>query len=257
MLSIIVCLIMFVPASLRERPGEKLLPWTTGTASTETKKFQITRWSTIFRSLYKVFTLRNSLLFAIIAFITQGSFNYIDTLLPIFTVQELGWTNLAYSQFYATATLVGGASGMLFGGILIDKFGKIFMLNIYFFMLIALTAGLAFLKMYWINTWFISIFMVVYQVLYVVATIGVFATAMQCCWKRVSATQFTLYMTISNIGRIAGAKLIGPMKSNFNWEYTFLLFSMMIALAWILIRFMRINHQVKRVAELENKDAAK
>lgn len=256
-LSIIVCLIMIVPASLRERSGEKLLPWTTGTASTETKKLQITRWSTIFRSLFKVFTLRNSLLFAIIAFITQGSFNYIDTLLPIFTVQELGWTNLAYSQFYATATLVGGVSGMLIGGILIDKFGKIFMLNIYFFMLIALTAGLAFLKMYWINTWFISSFMVVYQVLYVFATIGVFATAMQCCWKKISATQFTLYMTISNIGRIVGAKLIGPMTSNFNWEYTLLSFSMMIALAWILIRFMHINHQVKRVAELENKDAAK
>ena len=218
MLSILVCLIMIVPASLRERPGEKLLPWTIGTASAETKKLQITRWSTIFRSLYKVFTLRNSLLFAIIAFITQGSFNYIDTLLPIFTVQELGWTNLAYSQFYATATLVGGVTGMLIGGILIDKFGKIFMLNIYFFMLVALTAGLAFLKMYWINTWFISGFMVVYQVMYVFATIGVFATAMQCCWKKVSATQFTLYMTISNIGRIVGAKLIGPMTNNFSWE---------------------------------------
>ena len=178
-------------------------------------------------------------------------------MLPIFTVQELGWTNLAYSQFYATATLIGGISGMLIGGILIDKFGKIRMLNIYFFLLIALTAGLAFLKMYWINTWFISGFMIVYQVLYVFATIGVFATAMQCCWKKVSATQFTLYMTISNIGRIVGAKLIGPMKSNFSWEYTLFSFAIMIALAWVLIQFMHINHQVKRVAELENKDAAK
>ena len=179
------------------------------------------------------------------------------TLLPIFTVQELGWTNLAYSQFYATATLVGGVSGMLIGGLLIDRFGKIFMLNIYFFLLITLTAGLAFLKMYWINTWFISSFMIVYQVLYVFATIGVFATAMQCCWKKISATQFTLYMTISNLGRIVGAKLIGPMKSNFDWQYTLLSFSMMIALAWILIRFMHINHHVKRVVDLENKDAAK
>ncbi|RYY08735.1 MAG: MFS transporter, partial [Chitinophagaceae bacterium] len=204
-----------------------------------------------------VFTLRNSLLFAIIAFITQGSFNYTDTLLPIFTVQKLGWTNLAYSQFYATATLVGGVSGMLIGGILIDKFGKIFMLNIYFFLLIVLTAGLAFLHAYWINTWFISSFMIIYQVLYVFATIGVFATAMQCCWKKISATQFTLYMTISNIGRIVGAKLIGPMTSSFNWEYTFLSFSIFIAVAWILIRFMHISHQVKRVAELEGRDATK
>jgi PAT family beta-lactamase induction signal transducer AmpG len=255
-LSIGVCLIMIVPICLRERPGERLLPWTKGMASAETKDLQLTRWSTIFKSLYKVFTLRNSLLFAVIAFITQGSFNYIDTLLPIFTVQELGWTNLAYSQFYATATLVGGISGMLIGGILIDKFGKIRMLNIYFFMLITLTAGLAFLKTYWINTSFISGFMVIYQVLYVFATIGVFATAMQCCWKKVSATQFTLYMTITNIGRIVGAKLIGPMKNNFSWEQTLFSFAIMIALAWILIRFMHVNHQVKRVAELENKDSA-
>jgi PAT family beta-lactamase induction signal transducer AmpG len=247
---------MIVPLCLRERPGERLLPWTRGKASAETNKLQVSDWSTIFKSLYKVFSLRNSLLFAVIAFFTQGAFNYMDTLLPIFTVQELGWTNLAYSQFYASATLVGGISGMLIGGILIDRFGKLYMLNIYCFLLIVLSAGLSFLKAYWPDTSFISAFMILYQVLYVFATIGVFATAMQCCWKKVSATQFTLYMTISNIGRIVGAKLIGPIKSSFNWEQTLLSFAIMIALAWTLIRFMHINHQVKRVAELERGDAA-
>jgi MFS transporter, PAT family, beta-lactamase induction signal transducer AmpG len=254
-LSIVVCLIMLVPLCLRERPGEKLLPWTNGTAAAENKKIQITSWSVIFKSLYSVFTLRNSLLFAVLAFTTQGAFNYIDTLLPVFTVQQLGWTDTAYSNFYATATLVGGISGMLIGGVLIDKFGKIRMLNIYCFLLIILTAGLAFLKIYWGYKWFISSFMIIYQMLYVFATIGVFATAMQCCWKKVSATQFTLYMTIANLGRIAGAKSIGPIKSNFSWEYTLLAFAAMIAVAWVLIRLLHINQHVKKVAELEHKDA--
>jgi len=253
-LSIAVGLIMLVPLLLRERAGEKLLPWTNGTAAAETKKLRITSWAAIGRSLYSVFTLRNSLLFACIAFITQGSFNYIDTLLPIFTVQELGWTNTAYSQFYATATLIGGVGGMLIGGILIDRFGKITMLNFYFLLLIILTAGFAFLKIYWSNKWFISSFMIGYQLLYVFATIGVFATAMQCCWKKVSATQFTLYMTISNVGRIVGAKSIGPIKNHFSWEYTVLAFAGMIALAWILIRFMHISQHVKKVSDLEHRD---
>jgi MFS transporter, PAT family, beta-lactamase induction signal transducer AmpG len=253
-LSIAVGIIMLVPLLLRERAGEKLLPWTRGETSAETKKLRITSWGAIGKSLYSVFTLRNSLIFATIAFITQGSFNYIDTLLPIFTVQELGWTNTAYSQFYATATLTGGIGGMLIGGILIDRFGKITMLNTYFFLLIVLTAGFAFLKIYWGNKWFISGFMIIYQVLYVFATIGVFATAMQCCWKKVSATQFTLYMTISNIGRIVGAKSIGPIKSYFSWEYTVLAFAGMIALAWILIQFLNIHKQVQRVVDLENTD---
>jgi PAT family beta-lactamase induction signal transducer AmpG len=255
-LSVLVCLIMMVPLCLRERPGEKLLPWTTGIASPETKKMQLTSWSVIFRSLYSVFSLRNSLLFAVIAFITQGSFNYMDTLIPIFTVQALGWTDQAYSQFYATATLIGGIGGMLIGGILLDRFGKILMLNIYFFVLIVLAASLAFLKMYWVHTWFISGFMIIYQVLFVFTSIGVFATAMQCCWKKVSASQFTLYMTIANLGRIAGAKLIGPVKAQLSWEYTLFLFAVMIALAWVLIRFININQHVKRVVDLEDKDVA-
>lgn len=254
MLSVVVALIMLVPLFLRERPGEKLLPWADGEACAETKKMQIGNWRGIFKSLYSAFTLRNSILFAVIAFFSQGAFNYIDTLIPIFTVQALGWTDTAYSQFYATASLIGGISGMLIGGMLIDKFGKLRMLNIYCFLLIVLTAGLVLLKMYWHSKWFICAFMIIYQVLYVFCTIGVFATAMQCCWKKVSATQFTLYMTISNIGRIAGAKSIGPIKSHFNWDYTILAFAAMIAVAWLLIRLMHINTQVEKVNELERKD---
>ncbi len=254
-LSVAVSIIMLVPLCLKERPGEKLLPWTEGSASAETKKIQLTNWSVIFKSLYSVFTLRNSLLLAITAFITQGSFNYIDTLIPIFTVQALGWTAQEYSQFYATASLTGGISGMLIGGILIDRFGKKRMLNIYFFLLISITAALAFLKMYWANSWFIGSFMIVYQVLYVFTCIGIFATAMQCCWKKVSASQFTLYMTIANMGRIVGAKMIGPVKSQLSWEYTLFLFALMIAMAWIIIQFIHVNKQVERIHELENKDA--
>jgi PAT family beta-lactamase induction signal transducer AmpG len=77
---------------------------------------------------------------------------------------------------------------------------------------------------------------------------------MECCWKKVSATQFTLYMTIGNLGRIAGAKLIGPMKSQFSWEYTLLGFSALIATAWLIIQFIHIHQQVKRVSELEEND---
>ncbi|WP_332732465.1 MFS transporter [Flavihumibacter sp.] len=254
MLSILVCLIMLVPLFLREREGERLLPFTKGEASHETKRMQLTSWSVIFRSLYRVCSLRNSLLFGMIVFITQGSFNYIDTLIPIFTIQALGWTDQAYSQFYATATLIGGIGGMIIGGALIDRYGKIRMLNIYCLLLVTLISMLVFLKIYWLESWFISAFMVIYQVLYVFSTIGIFAIAMQCCWKKVSASQFTLYMTIANIGRIVGAKVIGPIKENFNWEYTLLFFGLMILFAWFIMQFLRIPVHVKKIADLEEND---
>ncbi|MEJ7740191.1 MAG: MFS transporter [Chitinophagaceae bacterium] len=251
-LSVLVALIMLVPLFLKERPGEKLLPWTKGTASPEAKQQQVTSWKAIFTSLYKVFSLRNSLLFAMMVFVAAGAFNYIDTLLPIFTVQALGWSAETYSQYYATATLIGGIAGMLLGGILIDKFGKVGMLNIYCGLLIVIICALAFQKMYWPATSFIIAFMIAFQVLYVFTSIGMFAIGMQCCWKKISATQFTLYMTIANMGRVVGAKLIGPVKTGFSWEHTLLAFGGMIAIAWLIIQFIRINQHVKRVADFDS-----
>lgn len=257
MLSVMIAVIMIVPICLTERQGEKILPWTSGKSSPETKKLQLTNWATIFKSLYRVFSLRNSLLLTLLIFIDQGAHNYIQTLLPIFTVKELGWTNIAYSQFYATANLIGGIIGMLVGGILIEKFGKKRMMNIYFFSMILLFIVLASLKMLWVNATFICVFMIVCNVLTTFISIGIFAIAMQCCWKKVSASQFTLYMTIGNLGRIAMAALIGPIKANFSWEITLFAFAIMIALAWLLLQFLNIDKHVERVVELENKDLEK
>ena len=255
MLAFMISIIMLVPIFLRERHNEKILPWTKGAASPDTKKMQLTSWGTIFKSLYRVCRLRNSVLLACILFIGQGSYNYIDTLLSIFTVQELGWTNVSYAQLYSSATLIGGIGGMLIGGILIDKFGKMRMMNIYFLGLILITAALAFLKTYWVSTTFILGYMIIYNVLYTFSCIGIFAIAMQCCWKKVSASQFTLYMTIANLGRIALAALIGPIKANFNWQITLFAFAVMIALAWLLLQFLNINKHEERVVDLENNDA--
>ena len=251
-LAAMIAVIMMVPIFLRERQNEKILPWTKGAASAETKKMQLTNWSTIFKSLYSVFSLRNSLLLASILFICQGAYNYIDTLLAIFTVQELGWTNVAYSQYYSSATLIGGISGMIIGGFLIDRSGKKRMMSLYFIGMVIITAALSYFKIYWVNTTFIFSFMVIYNLLYTFACIGIFAIAMQCCWKKVSASQFTLYMTIANLGRIALAALIGPIKANFNWQIALFAFAIMIILAFILLQFLNINKQAQRVVDLEN-----
>ena len=252
-LSIGVGLIMLVPLLLRERTGEKLLPWTKGEASEENKKIQLTGWAIIFKSLYRVFSLRNSLLVALIMFFMQCAYNYVATLLPIFTVQALGWTDQEYSKSFATASLIGGIGGMLIGGVLIEKFGKVRMLNIYYITLIILTAVFVFLKSTWTSSTIIFSYMVIYQIMYVFTCIGLFAVSMQCCWKKVSASQFTIYMTIGNMGRIVGAKMIGPMKLHFSWEYTVLLFSGLLFIVLVTIQFLHNNNHLEHVNKLDKK----
>ncbi len=254
-LSVMIGLMTLVPLFLREQPGEKLVPWAAGAASAETKRMQLTNWSIIFNALFSVFRLRNSLLVALLMFITMGSYNYFETLLPIFAVNVSGWTNVAYSQAFATADLIGGIGGMLIGGYLIERFGKKRMINGYFLLIILITAGLVFLKQYWTNTPFMYGFIITYRWLNAFAKIGVYAIAMQCCSKRISASQFTIFMTLGATGSMVGATLIGPMKDNFSWDITLLAFVGMIALAWLIMQFLNINQQVEQITKIEKENA--
>src|SRR5215203_282413 len=218
-LSLVVCFIMLVPLLLRERPGEKLLPWTKGIASPETVKMHLDSFAKIFKSLFKVFILPSSLWMAAAFLLFNISIGLTDAVLPVFTIQEIGWTNEKYSNLFSSVSLVSGFLGMVAGGALADLFGKRRMMTLYLIAFITLFIAMAFMKTWWRTEHFITGFMGLYYVLYTFITIASFAIGMELCWCRVSATQFTLYMAVANVGRAVGAYLLGPLKQNLPWEY--------------------------------------
>jgi len=251
--SLIVSIIILFPLLLRERPREKLLPWTNGEASKDAEKIQLHSWKNIFKSLYKVFFLPISFMMGVAAFSFSVGKGLIDTVLPVFTVQGLGWTDTDYSQIFATANLISGVLGMIIGGFLIDYFGKVKMISVYLSFLILLVAAMFFLKNLWQNELFVMGFIIGFYVLVTFTTIAIFASAMQLCWKRVSATQFTLYMAISNLGLAAGAALMGQLKGFLDWEYVILSYIIFAVVMLVLIRFINFEKHQCRVDELESK----
>jgi PAT family beta-lactamase induction signal transducer AmpG len=139
------------------------------------------------------------------------------TLLPVMTVQALGWPDSAYSNVFATASLVAGLGGMFIGGALVDFFGKLRMMSLFLGSLIALVVAMWVAAPWWDQRSVVVAFIVGFYTLYCFFTISVFATAMQLCWKRVSATQFTLYMAVSNLGLAVGAWLFGLLASHLDY----------------------------------------
>ncbi len=244
-LSVLISLILLVPLMFRERPGEKLLPWTHGAPSESALKIQLESLGQIFKSLFKVFFLPSSLFMGIAFFSFQLGNGLINAVLPVFAIQEMGWTDEEYSHVFSIINISAGFLGMFAGGALADLFGKKRMMTIYLVCMIVLVSVMAFTKVYWPRTFFVEGFVGAYYTLYVFLTIAGFATGMSLCWKRVAATQFTLYMAISNLGRAAGASMLGPLRNYLPWEYVILSFSVFAIGMLVMIQMLRLNkHQV-------------
>lgn len=253
-LSAAISIIMFIPMLFRERPGEKLLPWTNGVVSENSLELQLHSWTNIFRSLGKVVIMPYSLLIALIGFLIGTSVSYMNTLLPVFTVQSLGWTNEMYSNTNAVSSLVGGVLGIVVGGALFDLFGKVRMLSVFLITSIAVATSMCFLKAYWNYYWLATSFVVLYNILYVFIMVGILAIAMELCWKKISASQFTFYMAISNFGWITGSAIIGTIRENFSWEYSILAFAFLASTALLPLQLMKTEKHLKQLEEIEIAD---
>ena len=247
----VMCIIL-IPIFFREKTGEKLLPWTEGSTSKSSEKMQLKSWKTIFKSLIKVFFLPSSLLMGVAAFSICIGFGLMDAILPVFTVQKIGWTNTYYSQVMAVSNISAGLLGMFVGGALVDYFGKTKMLSFYLISLMILVVAVAIFKNSWNNSLFVPGFILLYSTLYTFLNIAIFAAAMELCWKRISATQFTLYMAISNLGRATGAGLLGGLKDFFEvWEYVIVVIALFALIMLVLIRKMNVNKHLINIDNLE------
>ncbi len=240
-LSIAVAFIILVPICFRERPYEKILPWTKGKPSKESKKAQLKSWSQIFKNLFKVVVLPSTIFMGIASIINGTMYGLIDTFLPIFTIQELGWTNTSFSQVYSITTVVGGFFGMFAGGALVDFFGDKKMIIIYLIATMVLIISLALLPNLWGNDKFIFGFILLYYLFYTFLCIAMFAASMKLCWQTVAATQFTLFMALSNMGRAVGSGLVGTFEALMSWEYVLLCTAISPLLTIIFIKLLNFN----------------
>jgi PAT family beta-lactamase induction signal transducer AmpG len=255
--AVFTSLLIMVPVFFIERRGEKRLPWSRGEASLETRLLQPANFKAILRDTYLASTRYSSLFLLAVCILVGIAAGYGQTLLPIFTIQELDWSNGDYSNLFASASVVGGLLGMLIAGALVDFFGKKKMLFIYATLWMLSIGGFLFYQSMWFTSGIASLTIFAVTAMEIFTFIALFALCMAHCWKRVSATQFTLYMTVANLGRSAGSGAVGYVKEAFSWHYTFLVLLAALGLLIALVGFLRISRQRSALEKLEQKELDK
>ena len=236
-----------IPLLLRERPGEKLFPWSPGQASPESLAIQQESWREIGRNLLKVLLLPGS--YVIIGLILlagsiQGMF---DALIPVVTVQELGWESDHYSKTAGIAKLLAGAVGMIAGGWLVNKLGHKRALSLFLTLLAGTGISMGILPTYWENETFTTAQILLHHACRTLALVTCFSIGMALCWKQIAASQFALYMAFGNLGISMGSILMGRAANILHYHQIFFVLAGLAILGILIGSSLNLAAHQKRV----------
>lgn len=250
--ALLIGMVMLIPLLARERSGERLLPWTSGRAAEEARRLQLGGWWDIGTSLFQVFLLPVSLAGAIAIFVHNIGKGLFTALLPVLAVQELGWTNTEYSELSGAAGLVAGLIGMVAGGLLAERLGRRRAIAFGSMLLAITSVAMGFFPSFWPLRLSIQVYVSAFFLLDTLTTIAFFALLMAVCWKRVAATQFSLYMAIANMGLSVGAALLGPLQGWLGYSPLFFVVACSSLLVAVLVlRFVNVDQHLQRVGDLD------
>jgi len=246
-------LILAVAVAVRERPGEKLLPWTAGQPTERSLKMKAENWKDIAVDLFKVLFLPASLLMLGVAFLFRFADGLWVVLTPIVVVQELGLDSTEYSSFVSLVGLIAAVAGLALG-LFLDKKG----IKFFYGLAMALYGGVALVVAFSEAAWQSTTFLVTVGILQLFVFQGVFisfiASSMSLCWVRVSATQFAIYMAWANLGRSAGTGSLAFFEGLLSYRQMYLVIALTffvgVALVW-LTRFDRHRDKVAMLGDLD------
>ncbi|HEY5647704.1 MAG TPA: MFS transporter [Pseudomonadales bacterium] len=217
--SLLVAVILMMVIACRERQGERLLPWSQGDAHPSAAALS-SSLTGLFGDLRRAVLLPMSLVLSGAAFTVRAAMGMFIACAPVFAVQELGYSSETYSQTYGTLIGVCAVAGLAIGP-LVDRLGvrRIFVAALCAGALMTLSFSL--LTELWSVHRLLLAMLVCYLLVEQIIFICLIAQYMNLTWQQVAATQFAVYMALSNLGRSVGSGLFAALSVEVDYERVF------------------------------------
>ena len=219
----ILILIMMVPLFMRERPGEKLFPWSDDEGSKfVANEVENQNFREIIGKVKTAFSLKSTRLGIVLSLVLSLSF-FLIPVLPLLFIRELGWSQ---EEFNATkgglilfltmlAYIIGGHLGRIVGGKSVIIYASLAGAII--------TAIWGLTEVWWSSNIFMISIWSVRTFVFAMVSINVFSLMMRITWSEVGGTQFTAYMAMMNLSAIIGYQLTEPLAGRFDYPTLFLI----------------------------------
>ncbi|NJN51533.1 MAG: AmpG family muropeptide MFS transporter [Gammaproteobacteria bacterium] len=234
---------------VRERPGERLLPWSAGIAAVGGPLVRPT-FAGIFKGLAGVLLLPMSIVLTLAEVAVRMRDGISISVQPVTATQVLGYTTVEYANLQGVMGLAVAAIGILVGP-LVDRFGikRLFLIGIGGSALTTFAFALA--EPLWSNTTFVVGMAAAVALFSQVAFVCFIAAAMMICWGPVAASQFAIYMSLANLARSAGSAAFAPFADQLEPASQFLLMSALMVVAFALVLLFRPESHKARLRALD------
>jgi PAT family beta-lactamase induction signal transducer AmpG len=196
-------------ALFREREGERLMPWSPGEALERNKAIQIEAWWPLLKETFASLTRPVSLLFVPVMFMQGFFYGGMVGVTPLIGANAAGLDTGTIASLNATASLVAGVLAMTLGGWLGDRYGAKRIVILWLAGELLLGAAMFMGQGLWSEQTVFAGFITAWIALDLLLTVAYLPIAMRLCAPSVAATQFTIYMALSNLGISAGAAVLG------------------------------------------------
>ena len=234
---------------VRERHGERLLPWSAGEASP--KNAPPPSFREMFSDLNHVLWTRPSLVMMLIMFMAGMFSGYGRALMPIAAVQVFEFTTPEWSELNAIMGLVGAVLALFLGPI-IDRRGAKSIMGLTILLTGIHAFTLAFTQEIWSNETYVLVMVSLWILLLPIIFVCVLALAMSICDSAESATQFAIYMSVCNIGATIGSLFYGSVAEVTNWSQNYALMGFIVFLLLLATLMYRTHGHPERLLVPKN-----
>ncbi|MDQ8188342.1 MFS transporter [Pelagicoccus sp. SDUM812002] len=249
-LAVSICTLLF-----RERPGEKLMPWTGGQAHPEAPQLE----ANIVKIVGKIgrsLLLPMSLLLIGIEILNRTIAGMTIVWFPDLAINRLGYLDTSWADWFSILGAIAAVLGV-FCGPLIDRLGlkrslvAALILNAFVYFLLFLSFDKLANPSFGIFA--LGLMQLALQLMFV-CLIAIFMTL---CHAKVAASQFAVYMALGNVGRQSGIFVYPICKDWFDLKGLFIVGALGYLLcAALLLTFREASHRL-RLERLFERDSSK
>ena len=237
----VVGFIFILIVFIREREGERLLPWTAGAAAACNVAIQAQAWGPVFRRTFQSLARRDSLLFGIVLVLSGTTYGIYPALGSMMAADLHGWGEARIGNVQGIGNLVAAGVGIAFGGLLADRIGPKRFGIVVLATTAAIAMGMIALQGRWADPGLLISFMVGWVVFDVLRSIALLPIAMRLCDPTVGATQFAIYMALSNLGITFGAAMLPALNAMAGYAAMFAFIALTFGLSIAVLLAARVG----------------